>query len=66
MFLVLCGDHLTIYTIIKKGFDLIEKRKINSIVYKMVYAVESKKVSNKYRTPLLSRLLTKIYLIFLK
>lgn len=47
-------------------FAMIEKKKLNSIVVKIIEAVESDKPRRKYRAPLLQRIFTRIYLIFAK
>ena len=49
-----------------KMFDLIEKKKLDSIVVKIIEAVEAKNPKAKYRAPLLQRIMTRIYLIFAK
>ncbi len=55
-----------IYATLTKLFNVIEKRKLDSIVVKIIEAVESDKPKSKYRAPLLQRIFTKIYLIFVK
>lgn len=55
-----------IHSNLTKLFNLIEKKNVNSIVVKIIEAVESDKPKNKYRAPLLQRIFTRIYLIFLK
>ncbi len=47
-------------------FNLIEKKKVNSIVEKIIIAVEKDKPKKVYRAPLLQKIFTKIYLIFIK
>lgn len=63
---VFFNDKEKIYKLLVKTFNLIEKKKINSIVVKIIEAVENKRPKRKYRTPFLQRLFTKIYLIFIK
>lgn len=55
-----------IYSYLSKMFNLMEKKDLNSIVVKIIEAVESKHPKAKYRAPLLQRLFAKIYLIFAK
>lgn len=55
-----------IHKSLTKMFDLIEKRKLDSIVIKIIEATESKKPKARYRAPLLQRIFTRIYLIFAK
>ena len=55
-----------IYYDLNKMFQISEKKKVDSIVVKIIEAVESKSPKSKYRAPLLQRILTKIYLIFAK
>lgn len=55
-----------IYDSLNKLFNLIETKKLDSIVIKIIEAVESKKPKFKYRAPLLQRIFTRIYLIFSK
>lgn len=59
-------DREEIYNKLTKLFDLIESRKLDSIVVKIIQAVESKNPKAKYRAPLLQRIFTRIYLIFAK
>lgn len=63
---VFFNDKEKIYKLLVKTFNLIEKKKINSIVVKIIEAVESERPKRKYRAPFLQRLFTKIYLIFIK
>lgn len=49
-----------------KLFSIIEKKSLNSIARKMLKAVESNSNKLKYRSPLLQRLLVKLYLILIK
>ncbi len=55
-----------IYKDLNKMFQISEKKKVDSIVVKIIEAVESSNPKYKYRAPLLQRILTKIYLIFAK
>lgn len=55
-----------IHSILTKMFKIIEKKKVNSIVVKIIEAVESPSPKPKYRAPLLQKIFTKIYLIFIK
>lgn len=63
---VFYNDKEKINKYLHKMFDLIEKKKIDSIVVKIIEAVESKNPKAKYRAPLLQRIMTRIYLIFAK
>ena len=63
---VFYNDKEKIYTLLSKTFNIIEKKKINSVVTSIIEAVESKSPKRKYRTPFLQRIFTKIYLIFIK
>lgn len=63
---VFYGNKEKIYAMLKKMFNIIEKKKINSIVVKIIEAVESKNPKSRYRAPFLQKILTRIYLIFLK
>jgi len=63
---VFYNDKEKIYTGLNKMFNFIEKKKIDSIVVKIIEAVESDNPKAKYRAPLLQRLFTRIYLIFSK
>lgn len=51
---------------LKTMFNLIENRKLDTIVSKIIHAVESKNPKNKYREPILQRIFTRFYLIFSK
>ena len=55
-----------IHSMLTKMFNIIEKKKVNSIVVKIIEAVESASPKTKYRAPLLQRIFTRIYLIFIK
>ena len=63
---VFYNDKVKINKYLHKMFDLIEEKKVDSIVVKIIEAVESKNPKTKYRTPLLQRIMTRIYLIFAK
>lgn len=63
---VFFDDREKIHTGLTKLFNTIEKKKLDSIVIKIIEAVESKDPKSKYRAPMLQRLFTKIYLIFVK
>lgn len=63
---VFYNDKEKIHTVLTKLFNLIEKKQLDSIVVKIITAVESKKPKFKYRAPFLQRIFTKIYLIFVK
>lgn len=55
-----------IHSKLTKLFRIIEKKKVNSIVVKIVEAVESETPKAKYRAPFFQRVFTRIYLIFAK
>ncbi len=55
-----------IYRDLNKMFCISEKKKVDSIVVKIIEAVECSNPKYKYRAPLLQRIFTKIYLIFAK
>lgn len=55
-----------IHDSLSRMFRLIEKRKLDTIVVKIIEAVESSDPKFRYRTPLLQRIFTRIYLIFAK
>ncbi len=59
-------DKVKIHSKLSKLFNVIEKKEVNSIVVKIIEAVETKKPKAKYRAPLLQRIFTKMYLIFIK
>lgn len=59
-------DREKIHSSLTKLFHIIEKKKIDSIVVKIIEAVESKEPKAKYRAPFLQRIFTRIYLIFAK
>lgn len=61
-------NNITLETIIKQNklFELIEKKKLTSVVNKMTHIIETNNNKFKYRTPFLQALLTKLYLIFIK
>jgi len=63
---VFYNDREKIHNNLYTAFNLIEKRKTNSIVAKIIQAVEEKNPKKKYRAPLLQRIFTRFYLIFLK
>lgn len=63
---VFYNDKEKINVYLHKMFDLIEKKELDSIVVKIIEAVESKNPKTKYRAPLLQRIMTRIYLIFAK
>lgn len=60
--------NITLETIIKQNklFEIIEKKKLTSVVNKMTHMIETNSNKFKYRTPLLQALLTKLYMIFIK
>lgn len=55
-----------IHNDLTKMFHLMEKKKLNSIVVKIIEAVESDSPKNKYRAPFLQRIFARIYLTFIK
>ena len=55
-----------IHSSLTKLFNLIENRKLDSVVINIIAAVESKRPKAKYRTPLIQRIFTRLYLIFSK
>ncbi len=63
---VFYNDKIKIHNKLTKLFNLIEKRQLDSIVVKIIEACESGKPKFKYRAPLLQRIFTRIYLIFVK
>lgn len=63
---VFYNDKEKINIYLHKMFDLIEKKELDSIVVKIIEAVECKNPKTKYRAPLLQRIMTRIYLIFAK
>jgi len=63
---VFYDDKEKIYTLLIKAFNLIENKKMNSIVVKIIHAVESTNPKSKYRSPLVQRIFARIYLIFMK
>lgn len=63
---VFYGNREKIHNNLTKLFSLIEEEKLDSIVAKIIHAVESKNPKVKYRAPLLQRIFTRIYLIFVK
>ena len=50
----------------KKIFSLIEKKRLNSIVTKMINAIESNNNKLIYRAPLIQVLGAKLYMLLLK
>ena len=63
---VFFNDKEKIHNNLTKMFNFIEKKKLDSIVVKIIEAVESGNPKAKYRVPLLQRILTRFYLIFIK
>lgn len=61
------GDYNSLQKQLKifKLFRLIESKNINSIVEKMIYLTEHNSIKLIHRTPLLQRILIKLYLIFI-
>jgi len=63
---VFYNDKEKIYSMLKRIFNLIETKKLDTIVVKIIEAVESNNPKPKYRSPFLQRLFTRFYLIFIK
>lgn len=63
---VFYNDKEKIHNNLSKMFNILEKKELNSIVIKIIEAVESDNPKAKYRAPLLQRVFTRLYLIFAK
>lgn len=59
-------DKGKIYDNLTKIFNLVEKKELNSIVVKIIEAVESDNPKFKYRAPFFQRMFAKVYMLFSK